>query len=455
MRPWLGMLPLVVVPVVLAGQQRTDTVTPAPVVVTAKALTTRAESLPTSVTVISGAQLRAQGLRTVAEALRGVPGAAVVSTGPWGGQVSLFLRGGESDYVKVLIDGVPQNAPGGSYDFANLTTYNGERIEVVRGPTSVLYGSDAVTGVVQIFTRDGRNAPRVTVAFGGGTYATNAVDATASGGDDRVGYALGLSRFASDGIYRFNNEYRNEVLSGRVRVRPDVRTDAALSVRYGDALYHFPTDGSGDTVSHNQHQLDRGPSVGLDLGHVFSSRAEGRLTAGWHRDNLQYAIAKNGPADSTTFPYSSSDWITRTGVDARLNLRLLASAIVTVGGAFEREAMSGTTLDTARSRNDGAVYLQIVTAPERLVSVAAGARLEANQRFGTYATHRTGMAVRIAQGMRAIASVGTGFKEPSFYENFATGFVHGNPDLEPEHSLNWEAGLEYTGLRRTMTARVT
>src|SRR5437660_195699 len=117
--------------------------------------------------------------------------------------------------------------------------------------------------------------------------------------------------------------------------------------------------------------------------------------------------------------------------------------------------MSGTTLDTSRSRNDGAVYLQIVTAPERLVSVAAGARLEANQRFGTYATHRTGMAVRIAQGMRAIASVGTGFKEPSFYENFATGFVHGNPDLEPEHSLNWEAGLEYTGLRRTMTARVT
>src|SRR5439155_668966 len=106
MRPWLGMLPLVVVPVVLAAQQRTDTV---------------------------------------------------------------------------------------------------ERIEVVRGPTSVLYGSDAVTGVVQIFTRDGRNASRATVAFGGGTYATNAFDATASGGDDRVGYALGLSRFASDGIYRFNN----------------------------------------------------------------------------------------------------------------------------------------------------------------------------------------------------------------------------------------------------------
>ena len=446
---------LLACPVSLTGQTPTDTVELNPVVVTATRIPTPARDLPVAVTVISGAQLRERGIRTVAEALRTVPGANVVATNSYGSQTSLFLRGGESDYVKVLIDGVPQNTPGGAYDFANLTTDNVERIEVVRGPASVLYGSDAMTGVVQIFTRDGRGPARGTVGWSGGTYATSALDATLAGGGKRAGYSLGVSRFASDGLYAFNNQYRNEVVSGRMRLRPDERTDAALSLRYGDALYHFPTDGSGDTVSHNQHQLDRGPSVGLDLGHVFSARAEGRLTAGWHRDNLQYAIDKNGPADTTTFPFSSSEWITRTGVDARLNLRPVASAIVTVGGAFEREAMSGTTLDTSRSRNDGAVYLQIVTAPERLVSVAAGARLEANQRFGTYATHRTGMAVRIAQGMRAIASVGTGFKEPSFFENFATGFVHGNPDLEPEHSLNWEAGLEYTGLRRTMTARVT
>ena len=455
MRLALRALLLVACPVSLAGQTPTDTVELNPVVVTATRIPTPARDLPVAVTVISGAQLRERDIRTVADALRTVPGADVVATNAYGSQTSLFLRGGESDYVKVLIDGVPQNAPGGAYDFANLTTDNVERIEVVRGPASVLYGSDAVTGVVQIFTRDGRGPARGTVAWSGGTYGSSALDATLAAGGERAGYSFGVSRFASDGLYPFNNEYRNEVVSGRVRLRPDERTDAALSLRYGDALYHFPTDGSGDTVSHNQHQLDRGPSVGLDLGHVFSSRAEGRLTAGWHRDNLQYAIAKNGPADSTTFPYSSSDWITRTGVDARLNLRPLASAIVTVGGAFEREAMSGTTLDTARSRNDGAAYLQVVTAPERAVSVAVGARLEDNQRFGTYVTHRTGVAVRIVQGVRAIASIGTGFKEPSFYETFATGFVRGNPTLAPEHSLNWEAGLEYTGLRRTLTIRAT
>jgi len=455
MRQWLGMLPPVVFPMVLAAQQRTDTVTLAPVVVTATRLPARADALPTSVTVISGAQLRADGIRTVAEALRIVPGAAVVTTGPWGGQASLFLRGGESDYVKVLIDGVPQNAPGGSYDFANLTTDNVERIEVVRGPTSVLYGSDAVTGVVQIFTRDGRGAPRAAVAFGGGTYATNAVEVTASGGDDRAGYAIGLSRFASDGIYRFNNDYRNEVLSGRLRLKPDARTDAAMSVRYGDALYHFPTDGSGDPVSNNQHQLDRGPSVGLELGHAFSDNVEGRVTGTWHRDNTQYAIAPNGPSDTTTFPFSSSDWVTRAGLDGRANLRLSGGHVVTVGGAFEHETMQGTTLNGSRSRDDGAAYLQLVTDLERPFSVTLGARLDDNQRFGTYATYRVGLSFRVHGGTRAIASIGTGFKEPNFFENYATGFVRGNPDLQPEHSFTWEAGLEHHIPGTAVTARAT
>jgi vitamin B12 transporter len=450
-----GALLLLVFPVPLAGQTPSDTAELNPVVVTATRIPTPAADLPVAVTVISGAQLREQGIRTVAEALRTVPGAGVVTTNAYGSQTSLFLRGGESDYVKVLIDGVPQNAPGGAYDFANLTTDNVERIEVVRGPASVLYGSDAVTGVVQIFTRDGRGAAHGSVSVTGGTYGSSVVETTLTGGGERAGYSVGVSRFSSDGMYAFNNQYRNDVVSGRVRFRPNERADAALSLRYGDALYHFPTDGGGDTVSHNQHQLARGPSVGLDLGHAFSSHVEGRLAAHWHRDNFQYAIDKNGPADTTTFPYSSSDWITRTGLDARFNVRSLAREIVTVGGAFEREVMSGTTLDTSRSRNDGAIYLQVVTAPERSVSVTVGARLEGNQRFGTYATHRTGMAVRIAEGMRAIASVGTGFKEPSFYETFATGFTRGNPDLRPEHSLNWEVGLEYRGLRSTMTVRVT
>src|SRR5438094_7430165 len=319
----------------LGGQEPTDTVMLTPVVVTATRLPTPADAVPAAVTGLTREALRSQGIRTVAEALPTVPAAHVVVTDAYGSQTSLFLRGGNSNYVKVLIDGVPQNAPGGAYDFANLTTDNIERTGVVRGPPSVLYGSDAVAGVVQIFTRDGGGAAHGSLAARGGTYGSGALDATLSGGDGRASYALSVSRFSSDGLDSVNNQFQNEVFSARARYQPDGRSDVALSIRYGDALYHFPRDYRGVVVSNNQHQLERGPSVGLDLGHAFSDRVESRLTAAWHRANYQYAIGKNGPADTMTFPYASSDWITRVGVDARANVRLPARDVLTVGTALE------------------------------------------------------------------------------------------------------------------------
>jgi vitamin B12 transporter len=431
-------------PLGLAAQQPTDTIILRPVVVTATRLPTPSDAVPVAVTVISGAQLAEQGIRTVADALRTVPAASVVVTDAYGSQTSLFLRGGESDYVKVLIDGVPQNAPGGAYDFANLTTDNIDRIEVVRGPVSVLYGSDAVTGVVQIFTRDGHGPAHGSLALAGGTYGTSALELALAGGDARAGYAVGVSRFSSNGVYPIDNQYRNAVLSGRLRLRPDAHTDAALSFRYDDAPYHFPTDGSGAVVSNNQQQLARGPSLGLDVGHVFSGRVEGRVSADWTRANYQYAIAPNGPNDTRNFPFQSADWVTRQGLDARANVRLGPNQVLTAGAAFEHQAMEGSTLAGPRSRDDGAGYVQVATGPEQPLTFAVGARLEENQRFGTYATYRAAGSQRIAAHTRVVASVGTGFKEPSFYQTFATGFARGNPDLKPEHTLSWEAGVVQT-----------
>src|SRR5213083_3531513 len=128
----------------LTTQQPQDTVVLKPVVVTATRAPVAADLIASAVTVLRGADLVAQGIRTVADALETVPGAHVVETGSFGGQTSLFMRGGESDYVKVLVDGVPLNQAGGAIDLANLSMANVERIEVVRGPISVLYGSDAV-----------------------------------------------------------------------------------------------------------------------------------------------------------------------------------------------------------------------------------------------------------------------------------------------------------------------
>src|SRR5438034_4460105 len=155
----------------LSTQQPQDTVVLKPVVVTATRVPVSADLVASAVTVLRGADLVAQVVRTVAQALETVPGAHVAETGSFGGQTSLFVRGGESDYVKVLLDGVPLNQAGGGIDLANLTTDNVDRIEIVRGPVSVLYGSDAMTGVVQIFTRRGAmTPPQFGAELRGGTY---------------------------------------------------------------------------------------------------------------------------------------------------------------------------------------------------------------------------------------------------------------------------------------------
>jgi len=163
------------IPSVAARTQQvaSDTARMAPVEVTATRSPLRADRTPSSVTVVTGEQVRAQGITTVSDALRSVPGLSIVQTGSYGGASSLFIRGGESKYAKILLDGVPLNEAGGAFDLSTLSTDNLERIEIVRGPASVLYGSDAMAGVIQLFTRRGTGAPHGDVTARGGGYGSS------------------------------------------------------------------------------------------------------------------------------------------------------------------------------------------------------------------------------------------------------------------------------------------
>ena len=438
----------------LAAQTPSDTFRLSPIVVTATGVPTRADRLPVSTTVLKGADLRARGILTVSDALRLVPGASVVETNSYGSQTSVFLRGGESDYTKVLIDGVPQNAPGGAFDFSNLSTENIDRIEVVSGPVSVLYGSDAVSGVVQVFTRDGRGPAHALVEAHAGTYGTTDLGLRAAGGGDRASFSIGASRFSSDGSLPLNNEYRNTTLNGQFRLRPDHATEATLSVRYGDAPYHFPTDYTGASSSKFQHQLDRGPSAGLDLSRTLSPAVDLHLDGTWHRDNYQYSVVPNDSTDFVNSAYASSDWVTRQGLAGRAVAHLSSGNVLTAGTTFEHQQMTGTTLGGTKMRDNGAGYAELVTGLDRALSLTAGARVDDNQRFGTYGTYRAGASYAPAADTRFHASVGTAFKEPSLFQNYATGFTVGNANLKPEHTLSWEAGVEQS-LGGNFVARVT
>jgi vitamin B12 transporter len=434
--------------IALTSQQPQDTVVLKPLVVTATRVPMPADMVASAVTVLRGADLVAQGIRTVGEALEAVPGAHVVETGSFGGQTALFMRGGESDYTKVLLDGVPLNQAGGGIDLAHLTTDNVDRIEIVRGPVSVLYGSDAMTGVVQIFTRTGRGATQFGTELRAGTYGAmaGALDVGGGGGTHAISYSARVSRFSSDGLYAYNNNYRNSVVSARLRVAPDSRTDASLTYHYGDDVYHFPTNDQGAPVDSNQRAAERGPLLSLSAARVLGNHVEARVNVAVREARQFYNDEPDSPGENGTF--WSRDYLRRSMTSALITWRD-GNRISVIGGIeYEDQRQRGTSaFDTFPNppvdvqRNNAGYFTQAVFSAGRS-AVTLGGRLDDNSQFGAHGTYRAGLVYRLTDVTRFRFSVGTGFKEPSFFENYATGFVRGNPNLKPERSQSWEVGVE-------------
>ncbi|HWC72292.1 MAG TPA: TonB-dependent receptor [Gemmatimonadales bacterium] len=430
-------------------QQPQDTVVLNPIVVTATRVPMASDALPSAVTVLRGSDLVRDGIRTVGDALQLVPGASIVETGSYGGQTSLFMRGGESDYVKVLLDGVPLNQAGGGIDLANLTTDNVDRIEILRGPASVLYGSDAMTGVVQIFTKAGAaSRTRLGAELRAGTYGSTDAAFDAGGGSNTVTYSARVSRFFSDGLYSYNNQYRNSVISAGLKYTPDPKSDVHLAYRYGDDIHHIPTDATGAPVDSNQRAAERGPQLSVNGGHVFGEHLEARVLGAVREARMYFNDEPDSPGEDGTF--WSRDYVRRAGATSLLTWR--QTGITLTGGIeYEDERQRGTSEFSASygtfpdsiqvQRHNTGYFTQAVMTRGRS-TITAGARLDDNSQFGTHATYRAGLVYRLLEHTRARVSAGTGFKEPTFYENFAHGFVLGNPALDPERSRSWETGVE-------------
>ena len=188
------------------------------VVVTAARTETSTSLLGSSVTTIPAGEIEARQSPNVAELLRSVPGFNVLQLGGRGSLTTLFVRGGESDYNKVLLDGMPLNQPGGAIDLSNLSSANVDRIEVVRGPQSALYGSDAISSVVQIFTKKGNpeeTRPEMGLLLEGGSYDSFRAGGSISGGAGRVSYSSQFQHLTTDNSEP-NNFFRNNSFSSRV-----------------------------------------------------------------------------------------------------------------------------------------------------------------------------------------------------------------------------------------------
>jgi vitamin B12 transporter len=438
-----------------------DTIQLPGVVVTATRVPVAIEALPVPVTVLTGAELRERGIRTVAEALRAVASAAVVQAGPRGGQTSVFLRGGQSGYVKILVDGVPANDPGGAIDLADLTTDQVERIEVVRGPASVLYGSDAVAGVVQIFTRRGLAGPTLDLAatgglgerrHGDGRYGAVDASGTVSGATAGLGYMIGGGRSWNDGLYPMNSDRRMDVLNGRLDWAARPGSDVTVTARFSDSDTGLPTDGAGNLTDENARLQRRSVTVGVEGVQRVAERVVARLQLG-ALDRDQLALDEpDGPAD-TLGVYASrlQNQVRRLSADARLDVELPRS-VASVGMAIQDQRGSSSYRSETQwgpyeaeadfQRSNRGYYAQLLTEPVANLHFTAGGRLDDNEVFGVFQTHRLGLTYGLGP-VRARAAVGRAFREPTFAESFGSGFGdRGNPELVPERSDSWEVGAD-------------
>ena len=437
-----------------AAAQTSDTTTLGTVVVSATKTPASRLSLTQATTVITGDDLRARGVTRVSDALREVPGASVVQNGSFGSVSSLFIRGGESRYTKILIDGVAVNAPGGFFDFSHLTTDNIERIEIVRGPAGVVYGADAVSGIIQIFTKQGRGPVAVGANVRAGTYGTIDGGVDMSGTAGKARYAIGAAQHVTDGIIPFNNQYYNGTLSASAGFKPREAADVSASARYTAAEFHYPTDFTGAPVDSNAFRVQHRLTVGIDGTTRISPSVTGRLVLGSNdvsdlTENIAVPFGATRPVHSA---FTSRSY--RRAAEGRLLLRLPYSTTVNIGAEYMREressangegAVGAPTIPSSSFialRSNSAVYTEVLGQLTERASYILSARLDDNSDYDRFVTHRIGTSVALAASTRLRGSLSTAFNAPAFNQLRPTLFTVGSPDLDPERTRSYEVGIE-------------
>jgi vitamin B12 transporter len=438
------------------------------IVVTANRTEAPLAQIGSSVTVITGAQLRADGTLWVADALRRVPGVNVSQSGGNGQLASLFMRGGESDYTKVLIDGIPVNDPGGAFNFGTLSTAGIDRIEIVRGPQSALFGSDAIAGVVQIFTRRAtseRRFPRAEAVVEGGSYSSSLYSAGVQNRHERWDYALSFSRSDTDGNVA-NGSFNNEVASANLGVQLGDNTELRAIFRSEAGRTGVPGPWAFERPEQDEYYRNREFAGGLSLVHSMSARWNQKLSYSVHDsrqlsadpgDSGSFVASYNGvaaPFESYDYPYRTLNQTRRQRIGYQSDLSIGRTHTLTTGAEYERE--SGVVGDPDAGalravRDNAGVFLQDQWSAASRFFGTAGVRLEHNASFGFYAAPRLSTALHLREpapgaffGLTKLkANFGLGIKEPTLVESYSNSpFFRGNPGLRPEKSVSFDAGIE-------------
>ena len=451
--PLITLSPLAITNLAAAEETGTDEATRlAPLSVSAARSPVPVETVGSAVTVITAEQIEALQIRQVDDVLRLVPGLAVSRTGSVGGTSQIRIRGSEANQTLVRIDGIEVSDPSGGseFDFGHLLAYEIERIEVLRGPQSALYGSDAVGGVIDITTKRGSGPLSGSVRTEAGSFDTREAVGTVSYGDQTFDALVSAQSFRTDGISSADERagnpekdgYRNRSAFAKFGWRPAEDLEFALVGR----TVRYRTEGDGySTLPYDADEETRGTQTFL-RGEARYAMADGR----WHH--------KVGLANTEhDRDYRSDGSITSTYLGRRLKADYqtdygfetgAVSHDLSLGTEYERETVrtssAWSTVDRAFDSTGFAGEYRLGLYDQLFLSAAG--RYDRNEIFDDQKTWRFTAAWLIpGTDTKLRASYGTGIKNPTLFELFGySNTYQGNPDLKPEEATGWDAGIEHS-----------
>jgi vitamin B12 transporter len=429
------------------------------VVVSATLIETPVNEIGSSVTVITDKEIERDQKRTLPDVLRTVPGLNIVQTGGPGGKTSVFMRGSNSNHTKVLIDGIDANDPSqdGVFDFGQVLTSDIAQVEVLRGPQSSLYGSDAIGGVINIVTKTGKGPPQFTGRLEGGSFETFNQSAGVSGSTSRVHYSFNVAHFLVDdtpvtpldllppGRKRINDSYENLTLSTKLGV--DLTDIFSIDVvgRYtestlfftGEDFSFFPSVPAADQSEQNARQLFTRGDARLSL---FGGAFKNRFGVGY----TNYRTTIQAPDTGFGVPPENINHGDRLKFDWQGNIEFGKNQTLILGVEDQKDRLIDSPISVENGNVAGFAELQSEIVPN--LFVAASGRYDDNERFGGKATWRIAPAYLIpSTGTKLKASYGTGFKAPSLtqlFVSFPAFNFFANPNLEPEESEGFDIGFE-------------
>lgn len=431
------------------------------VLVSATKTATPYYAIGSSVSVVTSEVIQQKQLKTVVDILRDMPGISVSQQGGPGKLTYVTMRGANSNHTLVVLDGVEMNdpsSPNNAFDFSSLNAKEIDRIEVVRGPQSTLYGSDAIAGVINIITKRGNGKSQFGFEGEGGANNYYRSNLSALGSFGKLNYAVVASQSGSDGVSAANSVYGNKEKDGFTNSAFSSRLDFDIDANWNAGLIYKFLKTNAD-LDQNEKLGDDPNNTYKQEEHIVKANLAALSFNGVWQQNLSatYIRRFTNSLDlvDAEHPSTSSDAFnnaSRFKIDWQNNISAVPNNLITFG--LETETESATTSYYSNSawgpfdsvfpresmRNTG-FYLQDQVNVENSLFATIGFRYDKNQKFGSITTFRIAPAYYIASTNTKIkVTYGNGFKSPSLFYLFDPAF--GNPDLKPEKSKGWDFGIE-------------